>query len=172
MDGADTGELRGFAHPLRLRLLSLLTGTAMSAAEAARELGESQANVSYHMRRLRAAGLLELAEEVPIRGGRARRYRHDPESGMRQPGYTQQGHVATAAALGRELRRRSAGRKPGAGRSSLTDAELWVEPEVWEEIVAGVAALSTRLHAAARPPHSPGTIRTSTTVSLFEMDEP
>ncbi|WP_268815939.1 helix-turn-helix domain-containing protein [Amycolatopsis alkalitolerans] len=37
------------AHPLRLRLLSLLTGASLSAAEAARELGETQANVSYHL---------------------------------------------------------------------------------------------------------------------------
>lgn len=172
MDEAGTGELRSLAHPLRLRLLSLLTGTAMSAAEAARELGETQANVSYHLRKLREAGLLEIAEEVSIRGGRARRYRHDPESGMRQRRHTPQEQVATAVALGQELRRRSGSRTWGPGRASLTDAELWVTPAEWEEIVAGAAALSKRLHEIAQPPHTPGTIHTSTTMSLFEMDEP
>ena len=73
--------LRAFAHPFRLRVLSLLTGAAMSAAEVARELGTTQANASYHLRRLHAVGLLEVAEEVSIRGGKARRYRHDPASG-------------------------------------------------------------------------------------------
>ncbi|MFC4560254.1 helix-turn-helix domain-containing protein [Nocardiopsis mangrovi] len=68
--------LRVLAHPLRLRLLSLLTGAAMSAAEAARELGETQANVSYHLRRLHDAGLLEAAGQTEIRGGLAKRYRH------------------------------------------------------------------------------------------------
>ncbi|MFD0801388.1 helix-turn-helix domain-containing protein, partial [Streptomonospora algeriensis] len=73
--------LRLLAHPLRLRLLSLLTAQTMSAAEAARELGETHANVSYHLRRLHEGGLLEVAEEVRVSGGRARRYRHDPASG-------------------------------------------------------------------------------------------
>jgi predicted transcriptional regulator len=52
-------------------ILSLLTGIAMSAAEAARELGETQAIVSSHFRRLHDAGLLDVAEEVEIRGGKA-----------------------------------------------------------------------------------------------------
>lgn len=71
--------LRVLAHPLRLRLLSLLTGTARSASEAARELGDSQANISYHLRRLEAAGLVVVAEEVMIRGGRSKRYRHEAD---------------------------------------------------------------------------------------------
>ena len=32
-------SLRSLAHPVRLRMLSLLTGAPMSAAEVARELG-------------------------------------------------------------------------------------------------------------------------------------
>ena len=65
---------RALAHPARLQLLSLLTGAAMSAAEAARETGMSQANTSYHLRLLERVGLLQVAEQVTIRGGRARRY--------------------------------------------------------------------------------------------------
>jgi DNA-binding transcriptional ArsR family regulator len=68
------------AHPARLRLLSLLTGAALSAAEAARELGMSQANASYHLRRLERAGLVQVVEEVTVRGGHARRYRHTTSS--------------------------------------------------------------------------------------------
>jgi DNA-binding transcriptional ArsR family regulator len=50
----------------------------MSAAEAGRWLQMSQANVSYHPRMLERGGLVDLAEEVTIRGGRARRYRPLP----------------------------------------------------------------------------------------------
>jgi DNA-binding transcriptional ArsR family regulator len=92
-ESPTSNDLRALAHPLRMRILSLLTGTAMSAAEVAREFGESQANISYHLRRLHAAGLLHVAEEVRIRGGRAKRYRHDPDSGRkltsREPGETE-----------------------------------------------------------------------------------
>ena len=69
-------SLRSVAHPLRLRMLSLLTGTAMSAAEVARELEITHANASYHLRLLLDAGLLVVEGEERIRGGVAKRYRH------------------------------------------------------------------------------------------------
>jgi DNA-binding transcriptional ArsR family regulator len=157
----DTGTslhgMRALAHPLRMRILTLLTGTPMSAAEAARELGGSQANVSYHLRKLFDAGLLEMVEEVPIRGGVAKRYRHRPP--RTDPGPDR--------AMLTALSRRSALR---AAHGAASDAELWVDPALWLEIVAEVRALSDRLHQAARPPHSPGTVRVSTTISLFEME--
>ena len=167
--GADEAAgLRAFAHPFRLRVLSLLTGTAMSAAEVARELGTTQANASYHLRRLHAVGLLEVAEEVSIRGGKARRYRHDPASGstLRTRGPDDQ--RALLEALTQELRRRTAERDLTT-RGLTVDAELWVDPEVWAEARAEVQAGSARLHREAQPPRAPGTIRVSATMVLFKM---
>lgn len=161
-------DLRALAHPLRMRILSLLTGTAMSASEVAREFGESQANISYHLRRLHAAGLLHVAEEIQIRGGKAKRYRHDPESGRkltsREPGETE----LLVTALVEELRRRSAARDRDRP-SSLTDAELWVDPVLWEQVLGQARELSHLLHAAAEPPRTAGTVRVSATLALFEM---
>jgi DNA-binding transcriptional ArsR family regulator len=156
-DTASLHDMRALAHPLRMRILTLLTGTAMSAAEAARELGGSQANISYHVRKLFDAGLLEMVEEVPIRGGVAKRYRHRPTRADPTP------DRAMLAAL----TRRSALR---AAQGAAADAELWVDPDLWQQTVAEVRALSDRLHRAALPPHSPGTVRVSTTISLFEME--
>lgn len=168
--------LRALAHPARLQILSLLTGTAMSAAEVARELGTTQANASYHLRRLHDAGEVELAEEVTIRGGRARRYRcppaaawptnpspppGDPVAGPEERGFF--------SALAQELLRRSRGRRRD-GRSINVDAELWVPEELWDEVVARVTEISRELHEQARPPRAPGTVRTSTTLALFTMD--
>lgn len=160
--------LRAFAHPLRLRLLSLLTGTAMSAAEAAREIGTTQANASYHLRQLHAAGLLEIAEEVSVRGGRARRYRHEPSTGDRLRSGGTGDQVMLAAALSEELRRRS-GHRVSDERGMLTDAELWVDEAVWIDVRDRVRSAMLDLHAAARPPRTSGTLRTSSTVSLFVM---
>ena len=53
MNDEQLSSLRSVAHPLRLRMLSLLTGTSMSAAEVARELEITHANASYHLRQLR-----------------------------------------------------------------------------------------------------------------------
>src|SRR6476659_9549606 len=68
--GAEKGHdrvvsLRALAHPVRLQMLSLLTGAPMSAAEVARELGLTHANASYHLRQLLAAGqLVEAGDEL------------------------------------------------------------------------------------------------------------
>ncbi|WP_410600658.1 ArsR/SmtB family transcription factor [Amycolatopsis sp. lyj-90] len=160
--------LRVLAHPVRLRILSLLTGVAMSAAEAARELGETQANISYHLRRLHEAGLLDVAEEVRIRGGLAKRYRHDPESGGRFASTNPQEDQILIAAMAEELKRRGEFRAAGQ-RGSTTDAEIWVDRETWEKAVEHAHELSKLLHSAARPPRTQGTIPVSATVSLFEM---
>jgi DNA-binding transcriptional ArsR family regulator len=167
---SQTGSegLRVFAHPLRLRIMSLLTGTAMSAAEVARELGTTQANASYHLRRLHGAGLLDVAEEIQIRGGLARRYRHQPASGERIRTGKPDDHRLLAAALAAELQRRTAFRVPGT-TAPMTDAELWVDPETWQEIRDSVTEAMHRLHDVAQPPRTAGTVRVSATVSLFQM---
>ena len=71
--------LRAMAHPVRLRMLSLLTGASLTAADVARELSLTHANASYHLRNLLKAGLIMQAGEERIRGGVAKRYRYDAE---------------------------------------------------------------------------------------------
>jgi DNA-binding transcriptional ArsR family regulator len=172
---ADQGQvtaLRATAHPIRLRILSLLTGAAMSAAEVARELGLTHANASYHLRQLLRADLLVVAEETSIRGGRAKRYRHDPARApltARDGGERQEIWRAAADEL---LRRVPEQARPSAARQMMTDAELWVAPEVWAGLVTRSHKDSLLLHQAAQPPRTPGTIRVSATIALFEMTSP
>jgi DNA-binding transcriptional ArsR family regulator len=65
-----TQSLRAIAHPLRLQILSLLTGTELSAAEVARELDVTHANASYHLRVLLDADLVRrVRHAVPNRYG-------------------------------------------------------------------------------------------------------
>ena len=80
MDETDhdaVARLRATAHPVRLRILSLLTAEAMSAAEVARALELTHANASYHLRQLHDVGELVVESEEKIRGGVAKRYRYD-----------------------------------------------------------------------------------------------
>ena len=72
MEGTDKdaiSSLRSVAHPVRLRILSMLTAQPMSAAEVARELDLTHANASYHLRVLHDAGELVVESEEKIRGG-------------------------------------------------------------------------------------------------------
>ncbi|HEY1316590.1 MAG TPA: helix-turn-helix domain-containing protein [Gaiella sp.] len=59
---SDPAALRALAHPVRLRLVSLLRREgALTASEAGRRLGESSGSTSYHLRQLERFGLVEEA---------------------------------------------------------------------------------------------------------------
>ena len=172
----DVSSLRAVAHPVRLRILSLLTGTEMSAAEIARELDLTHANASYHLRVLADAGEVVEAGEEKIRGGVARRYRHpwdrvrpSPAAGPGARG--QEEREMHVRALAEELVRRF-GRRKDRTRAQLTDAELWVTPEVWEQVTSLVAEAGRLLHASARPPRTEGTARVNLSVAAFRMADP
>lgn len=180
LEGDPVQALRAIAHPVRLQILSLLTGVEMSAAEIARELDITQANASYHVRVLARAGELTATGTEQVRGGRAKKYRYVPAAADRtpredrpSPSPTPDAAEASALlveALSTEMRRRVRYRDLSAP-SDLTDAELWLAPEVWQEVVDLVHRASATAHGAARPPHTPGTVPTSFSALLFQLHD-
>ncbi|MGW2855680.1 hypothetical protein ACWDAZ_27950 [Streptomyces sp. NPDC001215] len=64
-----------------------------------------------------------------------------------------------------------AGRRREASEGVTVDAELWVDPESWENVRRRLAELATDLHEAARPPHTPGTIPLGVTITAFPLRE-
>ena len=175
-DDDRVSELRALAHPVRLQILSLLTGAELSAAEVARELGLTHANASYHLRTLHVAGELTVTGEERIRGGVAKRYRHEwrrsPAATSAKKGRSKDATAFVRAAAGELVRRysdRATGR--GSGRSWLTDAELWVDPATFERACELVEEASHLLHDAAQPPRSKGAIRVNMTSAMFRMGD-
>jgi DNA-binding transcriptional ArsR family regulator len=70
----DARNLRGLAHPLRLRLLGLLReGGPSTSSRLAERLGESSAATSYHLRQLADYGF--IAEDKARNRGRERWWR-------------------------------------------------------------------------------------------------
>jgi DNA-binding transcriptional ArsR family regulator len=63
----DAAYFRALAHPLRLRILTMLDERPSSPARLAAALGASVNVVAYHVKRLRE---LDLAELVEVRRGR------------------------------------------------------------------------------------------------------
>lgn len=158
------------AHPLRLQILSLLTGTELSAAEVARELGTTQANASYHMRVLASAGHVVAAGEEKIRGGVAKRYRHpwrDVSAGKGEPGRPLVEHRLFLESICQELVRRHA--QAGGGPGYSADAEMWVDPEVWDAVLELSAKAGALIHERAQPPRTEGTIHVNLTTVAFTM---
>ncbi|MEP6667068.1 MAG: helix-turn-helix domain-containing protein [Nocardioidaceae bacterium] len=155
---------------MRLQMLSLLTGTEMSAAEIARELEITQANASYHLRVLAAAGRVVEAGEEKIRGGIAKRYRH-PWQNDNTPARTR--HSAEDSelflqALCQEMIRRHASVTDGPSLS--VDAEMWLDPADWENVVTSMRQAGELIHHVARPPRTKGTVHVSMSTVAFRME--
>jgi DNA-binding transcriptional ArsR family regulator len=177
MSLGDDGRaaLRASAHPVRLRIMSLLTGASLTAAEVARELGLTHANASYHLRQLLAAGMIVPAGEERIRGGIAKRYRYDAGMdvardkvlGPRPDEY----YRGLFAAVAHELIRRSQGNSFVDEGNLMVDGDLWVEPEMWQQFKEQIGAAARELHDAAKPPRTAGTVRTSTSIAMFRMEQ-
>ena len=169
----QVSAMRAVAHPVRLQILSLLTGAELSAAEIARELGITHANASYHLRFLADAGTVVVAGEEKIRGGTAKRYRHpwDAESLDGPKAEALGDQRAYVKAMAQELERRYQHRRRGTGtRHFLADAELWVAPEVWQRAAALVEEAARLIHAEAKPARTAGTLHVNMTAAIFEMD--
>ncbi|WP_073251378.1 ArsR/SmtB family transcription factor [Cryptosporangium aurantiacum] len=174
LESARVTELRAVAHPLRLQILSLLTGAPMTATEVAQELGITHANASYHLRKLLVLPAVVVEHEGgPGRGG-SKRYRYDVDR-ERDPAPDRTADEVDAQrgaclVLAEELSRR-AGLLAAEGPGNQTDAELWVTPTDWDRVVAAIREATLDLHRAARPPRSPDTIRVNATVALFRMNQ-
>lgn len=160
---ASRQQLRALSHPVRLRILSLTSGVAMSTAELARELSLNHAAVSFHVRQLVAAGFLTLAETRSVRGGQERRYRHQASGPAR---WDDEDARLTVRAVSAEVLRRLAD-VPSVKWRLFADAELWVDPDVWKDVSGRVAAAVGELQAAALAPHAAGALHVSATAMLF-----
>ncbi|WP_030906779.1 ArsR/SmtB family transcription factor [Streptosporangium amethystogenes] len=164
----DLVPLRALANPLRIRIVSLLTGASMSATEVARELDIAHASASYHLRQLAEAGFLEQVDEQPARGGRGRPrrcYRYDHSSRMR---LDRSGSRPLYEAMFVDLARRL---ERAHGRRTSMDAEVWLDGPVWEEVVGLIDQAVAMVHDKARPPRSDGSVKVSMTALLLEMGD-
>ncbi|SDT73222.1 ArsR/SmtB family transcription factor [Actinoplanes derwentensis] len=165
-------SLRALAHPVRLQIMSLLTGASLTAADVARELGLTHSNASYHLRNLLAGGLIVVAGEEKIRGGVAKRYRYLADRERVCGSRPDDDRRAEFAAIAHELIRRSSQATFTDHGNLFADGDFWVEPEVWLVIRDRISEAVNDLHRAAQPPRTPGTVRTSTTVAMFQQREP
>jgi DNA-binding transcriptional ArsR family regulator len=76
MDDVAASQLtKALSHPLRLKYLRALAGRReLSPSEFARQVGAPLGNVSYHVKALYEADVLEVSTMVPRRGAMEHRY--------------------------------------------------------------------------------------------------
>ena len=67
--------IRALAHPLRVRMMSILHEREASPKELAAEFGIPLANIAYHIQVLRKLKLIKLVKKTPRRGAVEHHYR-------------------------------------------------------------------------------------------------
>jgi DNA-binding transcriptional ArsR family regulator len=157
--------LRALAHPTRLRMLTMMWSGPMSAAGLAAELGISHGLASQHLRTLDRAGLVELSEVRPKRGGRERLYRTVKGTPLSDQKDAQ---PLLVEAMITNLRHRLSAWRPGEP-GAVTDADLWLTPRQWNDARERMRELFGEMHEQAQPPHTPGTVQVGVTLLAFEM---
>jgi DNA-binding transcriptional ArsR family regulator len=180
----DETLVRVVAHPLRVQALSILTERPASPKELAAALGSPVGNVSYHVRELEEAGMIELVEEKKRRGAIEHFYRAitrpnldaeeweilTPDDRQRFSAWIIQLLLADASqAL-------TAGTFDARSNRHLSRVPMLVDEQGWDELVEIQAAtlqavLDVRAASAARLDAADGEdgIPTIAAMTFFEM---
>jgi DNA-binding transcriptional ArsR family regulator len=116
---SKTGESRIFkalAHPMRMRLLAVLSEREASPVELAAELDERLSNVAYHVRTLETLGCVELVRTTQRRGALEHHYRATTRPWLTEAQWS---------------------RLPAASRRSISASRL---SEIWTDAMAALAS--------------------------------
>jgi predicted transcriptional regulator len=74
-DFLDPRLTKALAHRMRVNIMAIISWRMIAPSEYARETGEKLSNVSYHFRRLKEYGVIELAKTQQVRGSTKHFYR-------------------------------------------------------------------------------------------------
>jgi predicted ArsR family transcriptional regulator len=132
----DPKALRALSHPLRWKLINLLTSDGQATATRCAEMtGESVASCSYHLKMLAKYGFIE---EAPTGHGREKPWRlTDLEQSFTNRGLDEEGVSAAQAAVEAMLDNELAETKARFRQRAQ-------HPENWDELL-GVNAVTTVL---------------------------
>jgi DNA-binding transcriptional ArsR family regulator len=126
-DITDPRLIKALAHPLRVRILSILeTRDMASPNELAEELSVSLGVMSYHVRRLHALGFLELVKRTPRRGAIEHHYRAKARPRVTDEGWAETPAIVKRAMVGASLQQMSSYVNAAAAQGGFdrTDARL------------------------------------------------
>jgi DNA-binding transcriptional ArsR family regulator len=140
-DITDPRLAKALAHPLRLEILRHLGNRTASPSEIATEIGAPLTNVSYHVRKLRALGLIKLVKKTPKRGVIEHYYSAQPrrtvtdEAWAATPDIVKEALAVPATQRGAEALVRAAG-EGGFNRdnSHFMDQTRKLDQRGWDEV--------------------------------------
>jgi DNA-binding transcriptional ArsR family regulator len=149
----DPRLIKALAHPLRVRILSILeTRDMASPNEMAEELGVSLGVMSYHVRRLHALGFLELVKRTPRRGAIEHHYRAKARPHVTDEGWAETPSIVKRAMVGASLQQitgfiNAAAAQGGfdRGDAHLSRTVVALDEQGWKQLAAELARLMERV---------------------------
>jgi DNA-binding transcriptional ArsR family regulator len=143
----DPRLIKALAHPLRVRILSILeTRDIASPNEMAEELGVSLGVMSYHVRRLHALGFLELVKRTPRRGAIEHHYRAKARPRVTDEGWAETPSIVKRAMVGASLQQITGYINAAAGQGGfdrgdahLSRTVLMLDEQGWRELAGEMA---------------------------------
>jgi DNA-binding transcriptional ArsR family regulator len=165
-------QMWAMAHPLRLQILGLLVEGPSTASRLGRRLGESSGSMSYHLRVLARAGVIQ---EDPELGTRRERWWRRPDPLVILPtDDDREGRAITARMLGlffardEEARRRLVTRDVGAAwRAGAFVGNWFLELTPQEADALALRLVETVQELRARPEPTRGADRTLVSISVL-----
>jgi predicted transcriptional regulator len=99
----DPRYVKAMSHPLRIRILAMLTERTASPVELAEWLDASLGVVAYHVRTLHRFGMIELVKETRVRGAVEHHYRAKERPRVSDEAWAEAPPIAKQAAVGSAL---------------------------------------------------------------------
>ncbi|HEY6731594.1 MAG TPA: hypothetical protein VI039_11270 [Solirubrobacterales bacterium] len=155
-DAIDQRLVRSVSHPLRIRILEMLTDHVASPNGIANQLEAGLSDVAYHTRALDRYGALELIDTAQRRGATEHFYKATPGAFMGNPGWRKvplpvRGGVSAATLqtfLDKAIAALEAGTLDGRDDTVFRWMPLHLDEEGWREVVA-VLEEATKLMLSA-----------------------
>lgn len=148
----DPRFVKALAHPLRLRILSVLEERAATPKEIAQEVDAPLTHVSYHVRQLAELGLIKLVRTTQVRGAIAHHYRLEARPSISNEAWREAPEIAKRALAGSVLEQVSTQVNTAVGEggfsrdgAQLSRFPLEVDEQGWQEASQAFERLTTDL---------------------------
>jgi DNA-binding transcriptional ArsR family regulator len=142
----DPRLVKALAHPLRIRILSILEEDAASPSELAEQLDAPLGNVAYHVRALANLGLIKLVRTTPVRGAVEHHYKAAGRARVSEgawgkvPAIVREGMVdSTLAQIGEYVGAAASNGGFDGDGSHLTRTGLVLDEKGWKDLSAALA---------------------------------
>jgi DNA-binding transcriptional ArsR family regulator len=182
-DITDPRLAKALAHPLRLEILRRLGDRTASPSEIAEEIGAPLTNVSYHVRKLRALGLIKLVRKTPKRGVVEHYYSANPRRNVTDEAWAETPSIVKEALVGptAEMGLDQIVKAAHAGGFDRTDAHLSqsymeLDEQGWKALAAvlidmirSIATIEDEAGERLRADGAAAPIHVGNVLALFEM---